>query len=60
MDVNKVTAFQDLAALINQNAKQLKRSSFKPAQDENPKYSLRTWLTRLGMNGKEYKATDLQ
>ena len=34
-----------------------KNASFKPAQEENPKYALRTWLVRLGMNGEEYKAS---
>ncbi|MEC1722234.1 hypothetical protein [Schinkia azotoformans] len=57
LDSEKVTAFQDLAAFINQNAKKQKRASFKRAQDDNPKYSFRTWLIRLGMNGPEYKTT---
>lgn len=53
----KIAAFQDLAALMNENAKKQKRASFKQAQDDNPKYALRTWLIRLGMNGSEYKTT---
>lgn len=57
LDAEKVAAFQDLAAFINQNAKKQKRASFKRAQDDNPKYALRTWLIRLGMNGPEYKTT---
>ena len=52
-----INAFRDLAICINQNAQKLKLSSSKPAQDENPKYALRTWLIRLGMNGDEFKAT---
>jgi len=54
-DENQIHAFTDLAGLLNQNAKQLKKTSCKPAQDENPKYALRTWLIRLGMNGDDYK-----
>lgn len=57
LDSEKIAAFQDLAAFINQNAKKQKRATFKRAQDENPKYAFRTWLIRLGMNGPEYKTT---
>lgn len=52
-----VNAFTEFTALINTLAKTLKRASFKQAQEENPKYALRTWLIRLGMNGEKYKAT---
>lgn len=57
LDAEKIEAFQDLAAFINQNAQKQKRASFKRAQDDNPKYAFRTWLIRLGMNGPEYKTT---
>lgn len=57
LDSEKIAAFQDLAAFINQNAKKQKRATFKRAQDDNPKYAFRTWLIRLGMNGPEYKIT---
>ena len=57
LTAEKITAFRDLAALINGKAKKLKRTSFKKAQDDNPKYALRTWLMRLGMKGEEYKKT---
>lgn len=53
----RINAFKDLGALISSYAKQLKRTSFKQSQDENPKYALRTWLIRIGMNGPEYKET---
>ena len=55
LDSERIAAFQDLAAFINQNAKKQKRATFKRAQDDNPKYAFRTWLIRLGMNGPEYK-----
>lgn len=55
LDSEKIAAFQDLAAFINQNALKQKRATFKRAQDDNPKYAFRTWLIRLGMNGPEYK-----
>ena len=51
------TAFKELIILMNQYAKTLKRASYKQAQDDNPKYALRTWLIRIGMNGPEYKQT---
>ena len=51
----KMSAFIELASLINENAKKLKHTSFKQAQEDNPKYAFRTWLTRLGMNGSRYK-----
>ena len=53
----KINAFKDLGLLITSYAKKLKRASFKQAQDDNPKYALRTWLIRIGMNGPEYKET---
>ncbi len=52
---DKTHAFADLAVFINKNAKVLKKTSPKPAQVDNPKYALRTWLIRLGMNGEAFK-----
>ncbi len=57
LNSEKIAAFQDLAAFINQNSKKQKRATFKRAQEDNPKYAFRTWLIRLGMNGPEYKTT---
>lgn len=53
----RIKAFKDLSALITEYAKTLNRASFKESQDDNPKYALRTWLIRIGMNGPEYKET---
>jgi hypothetical protein len=53
--IEQLRAFSDLAVFINKNAKQFSRTSPKPAQVTNPKYSLRTWLIRLGMNGEEFR-----
>ena len=55
--LEEMTAFRDLAIGIDESAKKLKHSSFKPAQEENPKFAFRTWLIRLGMNGDDFKAT---
>ena len=54
---DEMAAFRDLAVSINENAQKFKASSLRPAQDENPKYALRTWLIRLGMNGDAFKTT---
>lgn len=54
---DEMAAFVELAACINEQAKKLKHSSFKLAQEDNPKYAFRTWLLRLGMNGDAFKKT---
>jgi DNA-directed RNA polymerase subunit L len=51
----RAKAFKDLCVLISEYSKTLNRASFKQAQDDNPKYALRTWLIRIGMKGTEYK-----
>ena len=57
LNLERIKAFQDLCILIASYAKTLKRASFRQAQDDNPKYSLRTWFIRIGMNGPDYKET---
>ena len=54
---DEMIAFCNLAACINKITKKSKHCSYKPAQEDNPKYALRTWLIRLGMNGDSHKAT---
>jgi hypothetical protein len=46
-DSEEMIAFRDLAIGMDANAKKLKHSSLKPAQEENPKFAFRTWLIRL-------------
>jgi hypothetical protein len=55
-DFEKVDALTKLAALICKSAKELKYASFKPSADDNIKFTMRTWLIRLGFVGCEYKA----
>lgn len=57
MEVEEMTAFLDLVVCVNENAKRLKYSSFKTAQEDNPKYAMRTWLLRLNMSGDAFKKT---
>ena len=44
-----------LFALINKNAKAQSRALAKVKPTDNEKYTFRTWITRLGMVGDEYK-----
>lgn len=52
-----IRAFTELVAKMNQQALEQKRIQAKAVNEENEKYALRTWLTRLGMNGPEHKET---
>ena len=45
-----------LAAAMNKMAITQKRVQAKDVDDSNEKYSLRVWLIRLGLNGKDCKA----
>ena len=56
-DHEHLTAFAQLAVLMNQQAIGQKRIQAKAVNDENEKYALRTWLLRLGMNGPDFKET---
>ena len=56
-DHEHLTAFAQLAVLMNQQAISQKRIQAKDVNEENVKYALRTWLLRLGMNGPDFKET---
>lgn len=56
-DHEHLTAFAQLAVLMNQQAISQKRIQARDVNDENEKYALRTWLLRLGMNGPDFKET---
>lgn len=47
--------FTILCGMMNKQALDQKRIQAKPVNEENEKYALRIWLTRLGMNGPEFK-----
>lgn len=51
----KIKAFTQLVALLNQNAKALKHASAKAKDTDNDKFTFRIFLIRLGMVGDEYK-----
>ena len=56
-DPDRLKAFTELTAMMAKQALDQKRVQAKIVNEENEKYALRIWLTRLGMNGPEYKAT---
>lgn len=51
----KVKAYTQFVALLNQNAKALKHASAKSKDTDNDKFTFRVFLIRLGMVGAEYK-----
>lgn len=53
----KVQAYTQLIALLNQNAKALKHASAKVKDTDNDKFTFRVFLIRLGMVGDKYKVT---
>ena len=53
----RLRAFTELVAMMNKQAIEQKRVQAKAVNEENEKYALRIWLTRLGMNGPEFKST---
>lgn len=55
-DADHVQTFAKLAAAMNNMALTQQRVQAKDVDDSNEKYSLRVWLIRLGLNGKNRKA----
>lgn len=51
-----VQTFMKLAGAMNNMALTQQRVQAKDVDDSNEKYSLRVWLIRLGLNGKDCKA----
>ena len=54
-DAEKLRTFTILAGMMNKQAIDQKRIQAKAVNEDNEKYALRIWLTRLGMNGSEFK-----
>lgn len=54
-DAARLRTFTILAGMMNKQALDQKRIQAKAVNEENEKYTLRIWLTRLGMNGAEFK-----
>lgn len=51
----KIEAYTQLVALLNQNAMALKHASAKSKDTDNDKFTFRVWLVKIGMVGDEYK-----
>lgn len=54
-DAGTLQTFTILCGMMNKQALDQKRIQAKAVNEENEKYALRIWLTRLGMNGPEFK-----
>lgn len=58
---NFINTFEDtetkvrFVTALNESAKNLKQSSPKPTETDNEKFTMRTWLVRLGFVGADYK-----
>lgn len=55
-DSEKVDAVSKLVALLCKRAMEQKYASFKLSADDNIKFTMRTWLIRLGFVGDGYKS----
>ena len=50
----QLKSYIQLCLALSQMAKEVRRASARPQQNENPKYAMRTWLLRLGFIGEEF------
>lgn len=57
VDDVKAEAVRKLLEATLSFAKTLRHASFKETQEDNPKFAMRTWMIRLGLNGPEHKET---
>lgn len=56
-DSDTIHAYIELSSFMNKQALEQKRIYPKYVDEESEKYAFRIWLTRLGMNGSEFKTT---
>ncbi|EPR08118.1 hypothetical protein [Ruminiclostridium papyrosolvens] len=52
---HKLQAYTYFVSLLSNSAKELKYALPKATDTDNEKFTMRTWLIRLGLKGKEYK-----
>ena len=57
MSPEKIKAYTQLVALLNQSAKAQKHASAKSKDTDNDKFTFRVWLVKLDMVGDDYKMT---
>ena len=56
LHAGKVRSYIVFALAINHQALTQKTARYKHVQEENERFAMRTYLTRIGLNGDEYKA----
>lgn len=57
LDADRIIAYNQFCTLLNQMALKSKLASTKKTESDNPKFTFRVFLIRLGMVGNEYKMT---
>ncbi len=57
LDAERIRAYEQFCTLLNNLALNLKSASSKKTESDNPKFTFRVFLIRLGMIGDEYKVT---
>ena len=57
LDADRIIAYDQFCTLLNQMALKSKSASSKKTESDNPKFTFRVFLIRLGMVGDEYKTT---
>lgn len=56
-DLDRLTAFAQLAVLMNNQAIRQRRIQAKTVRMDNERYAMHVWLINLGMIGDEYKTS---
>ena len=59
LHAGRLKAYIQLCLALSQMAKDVKTASPKPQQIENPRFAMRTWLTRMGFIGEEFSTARL-
>lgn len=59
LHAGKIKAYIQLCLAISYQAKTQRSASARKTKSENEKYTFRTWLLRLGLNGDEFKTARL-
>lgn len=55
LNAGVLRAYISLVLAVSNQALTQKSASPRVTQSENPRYTFRTWLIRIGLNGKEFK-----
>ena len=55
LDAERINVYEQFCTLLNNLALSLKSASSKKTESDNPKFTFRVFLIRLGMIGDEYK-----